>query len=127
MNTPGDRVSVLRNELERRNRPIADFPVLEKACKNRIAGRIIAFDVDDILDLLVVCFRIAVIAGGCSPAAKLPARLLGTRLMVGIGLISYSLYLWHWSVIVIARWTIGVFWWSAPFLVAIMFLTDLVQ
>ena len=48
-------------------------------------------------------------------------RALTLRPMIFIGLISYSLYLWHWSVIVISRWTIGVFWWSAPFLVAAMF------
>ncbi|MEM9803967.1 MAG: acyltransferase family protein [Cyanobacteria bacterium P01_D01_bin.56] len=30
------------------------------------------------------------------------------RGMVQIGRLSYSLYLWHWSVLVISRWTIGV-------------------
>ena len=32
--------------------------------------------------------------------------------MVYIGLISYSLYLWHWAVLSISRWTIGIHWWS---------------
>ena len=40
--------------------------------------------------------------------------------VVYIGLISYSLYLWHWGVISISRWTIGIHWWSVPFQVAIM-------
>ena len=35
--------------------------------------------------------------------------------VVYIGLISYPLYLWHWGVISISRWTIGVHWWSVPF------------
>lgn len=35
-------------------------------------------------------------------------RLLSSRLMVGIGLLSYSLYLWHWPVIVVMRWTTGI-------------------
>jgi peptidoglycan/LPS O-acetylase OafA/YrhL len=34
--------------------------------------------------------------------------------VVYVGLISYSLYLWHWTVLCISRWTIGIHWWSAP-------------
>ncbi len=41
--------------------------------------------------------------------------------IVYIGLISYSLYLWHWGIISISRWTIGIHWWSVPFQIALMF------
>ncbi len=35
------------------------------------------------------------------------ARLLATAAMRWIGLRSYSLYLWHWPVFVLMRWTVG--------------------
>jgi peptidoglycan/LPS O-acetylase OafA/YrhL len=40
--------------------------------------------------------------------------------VVHIGLISYSLYLWHWGVLVTSRWSIGVYWWSAPLQIMLM-------
>ncbi len=41
---------------------------------------------------------------------------------VFIGSLSYSLYLWHWGVYSLSKWTIGVHWWSIPFQI-VMFLT----
>jgi len=42
--------------------------------------------------------------------------------VVYVGLISYSLYLWHWSVLCISRWTIGIHWWSVPIQIGLMLL-----
>ncbi len=49
------------------------------------------------------------IAGVSSPSASGNAleKLLNNRLMIYIGAISYSLYLWHWPVNAILRWTFG--------------------
>ena len=57
--------------------------------------------------------------------ASLRAGTIGYRLLtlppvVYIGQISYSLYLWHWSVLVLSRWTVGIRWWSVPILLALM-------
>jgi peptidoglycan/LPS O-acetylase OafA/YrhL len=41
-------------------------------------------------------------------------QLLTLRFVLWVGLMSYSLYLWHWSVLSISRWTIGIRWWSVP-------------
>ena len=45
-------------------------------------------------------------------------RLLTLRIVLLIGLMSYSLYLWHWSVLSISRWTWGVNPLTAPLQIA---------
>jgi len=40
--------------------------------------------------------------------------VLALPVLQWLGKISYSLYLWHWTIIVISRWTIGIQWWTVP-------------
>jgi hypothetical protein len=42
------------------------------------------------------------------------------KAVVFIGAISYSLYLWHWGVLTISRWTIGTSWTMIPAQLALM-------
>jgi peptidoglycan/LPS O-acetylase OafA/YrhL len=45
--------------------------------------------------------------------------------VVFIGLISFPLYLWHWTILSMSKWTIGIHWWSIPIQVVIIFLMAL--
>ncbi len=49
-------------------------------------------------------------------------NLFSNKRVVYIGLISYSLYLWHWGILTISRWTIGIHWWSIPFQILFIYL-----
>lgn len=52
--------------------------------------------------------------------------VFGDRTIVFVGLMSYPLYLWHWSVISVARWTTLDQGWSKPLQLALMLLLSAV-
>lgn len=52
---------------------------------------------------LAPCIGAALIIHAGTGGSSLVARLLSLRVMVFVGLISYSLYLWHWPIMVFAR------------------------
>ncbi|HEX8301917.1 acyltransferase family protein [Sphingomonas sp.] len=54
--------------------------------------------------LLPVLGTAGLIAAICAGRASL---VLGSKPTVAVGLLSYSLYLWHWPVFVLFRWTVG--------------------
>ncbi|RYD96225.1 MAG: acyltransferase [Sphingomonadales bacterium] len=56
------------------------------------------------LALLPVLGTLGLIAAICAGGAS---RALGSKPLVAVGLLSYSLYLWHWPVFVLFRWTSG--------------------
>ena len=47
-------------------------------------------------------------------------KLLSSPYFVYVGKISYSLYLWHWGVLCLSRWTFGVNYATAPVLVILI-------
>lgn len=63
---------------------------------------------------------LSVLLIACLKPGGLAYRLFCDRRVVYIGLISYSLYLWHWGVLCISRWTVGLHWWSLPIQITCM-------
>ena len=58
----------------------------------------------------------------CLAPHQIATRLLSTAPMRQIGLLSYALYLWHWSVLSISAWTVGIHPWTVPFQLALIVL-----
>jgi peptidoglycan/LPS O-acetylase OafA/YrhL len=55
----------------------------------------------------LACVLLTVLLLGCLRTGTLAERLLSRPRLVFLGLLSYSLYLWHWVVLCLARWTVG--------------------
>ena len=60
------------------------------------------------LSALTPCVGAALIIHGGSSGTTGVGRWLGARPMVAIGLLSYSIYLWHWPLLAVARNLLGV-------------------
>ena len=54
-------------------------------------------------------------------------RLLGAGPLRYIGLISYALYLWHWSVLSLSAWTVGIEARTVPFQLGLILLLSVVS
>jgi peptidoglycan/LPS O-acetylase OafA/YrhL len=68
--------------------------------------------------LLLVLLTALLIA--CLKPGTSPYRILTGSLVLYIGKISYSLYLWHWGILCLSRWTLGIYWWTVPFQLILM-------
>ena len=67
---------------------------------------------------LIICLTLLLIGNTKAnrPASKTVDQILSHPMVVYVGLISYSLYLWHWPLLVLTRWTVGVHGWSLALL-----------
>ena len=73
---------------------------------------------------LLPCVGAALIIYSGNNRTTPASRLLGTRIMVFVGLISYSLYLWHWPLMVFAKQILSEnhSWYHAAGVVALSFM-----
>ncbi|WP_433048713.1 acyltransferase family protein [Dactylosporangium sp. CS-033363] len=76
-----------------------------------VVGSAVAFDaasaVPGTLALLPTLGSVALIAAGCRPDSVGPAALLSLRPVRAVGAVSYSLYLWHWPLLIAAEARFG--------------------
>ncbi len=69
--------------------------------------------------ILIVIFTALLIT--CLKKGTLFFKFFTNKQVVDIGSISYSLYLWHWGIISLSRWTIGLHWWSIPIQIVLIY------
>ena len=72
--------------------------------------------------LHLVCVLLTALLLGCLRPGTLAERLLRRPRLVYLGLLSYSLYLWHWVVLCLARWSVGLNLRTLPLLLALLLL-----
>jgi peptidoglycan/LPS O-acetylase OafA/YrhL len=104
------------------------FRTLEKIPSLIVVGSVVAVLFVPFQFAVQATFAIVVLTAiliACLRSGTPAYHLFTHPQVVYIGLISYSLYLWHWGVLSISRWTIGIHWWSVPFQIALMLLLSI--
>lgn len=105
----GGGLAILAPRLARLPRPAAE--VLGWGGLVAVVASAVVFDattaVPGTLALIPTLGSVALIAAGCGPATAGLTSVLGRRPVRAIGAVSYSLYLWHWPLIVAAEAQFG--------------------
>ena len=79
-----------------------------------------------VLATIIAVILTTILIGSIHPGTT-AYNLFTQKTFVSIGVLSYSLYLWHWSVLSISRWTIGIYWWTVPLQLIAMILVSTIS
>ena len=103
--TIGAFVAILATQLDRMPRVLAIVLTWAGLGMILVSGRIFTADMTwpGYYALLPTVGTGLVIAGGVAAGARGPVAILGNRFMLFIGYLTYSLYLWHWPLLIVAR------------------------
>jgi peptidoglycan/LPS O-acetylase OafA/YrhL len=105
------------------------FLLVNKVSLPRVASLMATVSLLGIIALMFLPFKLkgtimvvllTAVLIGCNRPGTLVGKVLTQPVMLGLGKISYSLYLWHWVVICISRWTIGIHAWLIPVQLVLM-------
>ena len=103
--TIGAFVAIVATRLDRMPRSLAIVLTWTGLGMILVSGRIFTADMTwpGYYALLPTVGTGLVIAGGVAAGARGPVAILGNRFMLFIGYLTYSLYLWHWPLLIVAR------------------------
>jgi peptidoglycan/LPS O-acetylase OafA/YrhL len=103
--TVGAFVAILATRLDRLPRALAIVLAWAGLGMILVAGRIFTADMTwpGYYALLPTVGAGLLIAGGVAAGSRGPVMVLGNRFMLFIGYLTYSLYLWHWPLLIVAR------------------------
>jgi peptidoglycan/LPS O-acetylase OafA/YrhL len=103
--TVGAFVAILATRMDRMPRMLAIVLAWAGLGMILVAGRIFTADMTwpGYYALLPTIGAGMLIAGGVAAGTRGPVAILGNRFMLFIGYLTYSLYLWHWPLLIVAR------------------------
>ncbi len=103
--TIGAFVAILATRLDRMPRLLGIVLAWAGLAMILTAGRIFTADTTwpGFYALLPTVGAGLLIAGGVAAGSRGPVAILGNRFMLFIGYLTYSLYLWHWPLLIVAR------------------------
>jgi peptidoglycan/LPS O-acetylase OafA/YrhL len=103
--TVGAFVAILAARLDRMPRALAIVLTWAGLAMILVSGRVFTADLTwpGYYALLPTIGAGLLIAGGVAAGERGPVRILGNRFMLFIGYLTYSLYLWHWPLLIVAR------------------------